>query len=171
MVRGCQPHTQPPSWRTAPCRLSMVAYSMYLQLTITEDSPSIRDPRTHHAVVTGTHQSYENSVRRIQCQSRQERLFKPTIGNESLHKISNVNVIRVVNFATSKNLRVKSMMFPHRNIHKYIHGSLRMGKPTIRLTIFWETGEDILVYSMFDHSGQQTVILTTIWWWQKFGKD
>jgi hypothetical protein len=24
-----------------------------------------------------------------------------------------------VNFATSKNLRVKSTMFPHRNIHKY----------------------------------------------------
>jgi hypothetical protein len=27
--------------------------------------------------------------------------------------------IRLVNFATSKNLRVKSTMFPHRNIHKY----------------------------------------------------
>jgi hypothetical protein len=46
-------------------------------------------------------------------------IFKPTIGNESLHKISNYNGIRVVNFATSKNLRVKSTMFPHRNIHKY----------------------------------------------------
>jgi hypothetical protein len=33
--------------------------------------------------------------------------------------ISNDNGIRVVNFATSKNLRVKSTMFPHRNIHKY----------------------------------------------------
>jgi hypothetical protein len=45
--------------------------------------------------------------------------FKPTIGNESLHKISNDNGVRLVNFATSENLRVKSMMFPHRNIHKY----------------------------------------------------
>jgi hypothetical protein len=26
----------------------------------------------------------------------------------------------LVNFATSKNLRVKSTIFPHRNIHKYI---------------------------------------------------
>jgi hypothetical protein len=48
-----------------------------------------------------------------------EHTFKPTIGNESLHKISNDNGVRLVNVATSKNLRVKSMMFPHCNIHKY----------------------------------------------------
>jgi hypothetical protein len=48
-----------------------------------------------------------------------EDIFKPTIGNESLHKISNDNGIRVVKFATSKNLVVKSTMFPHRNIHKF----------------------------------------------------
>jgi hypothetical protein len=46
-------------------------------------------------------------------------IFKPTIWNESLHEISNDNGVRLVNFATSKNLRVKSMMIPHRNIHKY----------------------------------------------------
>jgi hypothetical protein len=46
-------------------------------------------------------------------------IFKPTIGNESLHEISNDNGVRLVNFATSKILRVKSTMFPHRNIHKY----------------------------------------------------
>jgi hypothetical protein len=48
-----------------------------------------------------------------------EDIFKPTIGNESLHKISNDNGVRLLNFATSKNLRVKSMMFPHRNIHTW----------------------------------------------------
>jgi hypothetical protein len=48
-----------------------------------------------------------------------EDVFKPTIGNESLHKISNDNGVRVVNFATSKNLMVKSMMFPYLSIHKY----------------------------------------------------
>jgi hypothetical protein len=48
-----------------------------------------------------------------------EDIFKPTIGNESLHEDSNDNGVRVVNFATSKNLVVKSTMFPHRNIHKY----------------------------------------------------
>jgi exonuclease III len=48
-----------------------------------------------------------------------EDIFKPTIENESLHEISNDNGIRLVNFATSKNLRVKSTMFPHHNIYKY----------------------------------------------------
>jgi hypothetical protein len=31
-----------------------------------------------------------------------EDIFKPTIGNESLHETSNDNGVRVVNFATSK---------------------------------------------------------------------
>jgi hypothetical protein len=48
-----------------------------------------------------------------------EDTFKPTIGNESLHEDSNDNGVRVVNFATSKNLAVKSTIFPHQNIHKY----------------------------------------------------
>src|SRR5215469_10555889 len=48
-----------------------------------------------------------------------ENIFKPTIGNESLDQDSNDNGVRIVNFATSKNLVVKSTMFPHRNIHKY----------------------------------------------------
>jgi hypothetical protein len=48
-----------------------------------------------------------------------ENIFKPTIGKESLHQDSNDNGVRLINFATSKNLVVKSTMFPHRNIHKY----------------------------------------------------
>ncbi|PNF19924.1 hypothetical protein B7P43_G11503, partial [Cryptotermes secundus] len=48
-----------------------------------------------------------------------EDIFKPTIGNESLHEISNDNGVRVVNFATSKNLTFKTTMLPHRNIHKF----------------------------------------------------
>jgi endonuclease/exonuclease/phosphatase family metal-dependent hydrolase len=48
-----------------------------------------------------------------------EDIFKPTIGNESLHEISNYNGDRVVNFATSKNRTVKRTTFPHRNIHKF----------------------------------------------------
>jgi hypothetical protein len=48
-----------------------------------------------------------------------EDIFKPTIGNESLHEISNDNGVTVVNFATSKNITVNSTMFSHRNIHKY----------------------------------------------------
>jgi hypothetical protein len=47
-----------------------------------------------------------------------EDIFKPTIGDVSLNKISTDNGVRVVKFATSKNLTVKSTMFPHRNIHR-----------------------------------------------------
>jgi hypothetical protein len=35
-----------------------------------------------------------------------------TTGNARLHKINNDNGVRVVNFATSKNLTVKITMFP-----------------------------------------------------------
>jgi hypothetical protein len=48
-----------------------------------------------------------------------EDIFKPTIGNESSHGISSDIGVRVVNFAISKNLVVKSTMFPHCSIHKY----------------------------------------------------
>jgi hypothetical protein len=47
-------------------------------------------------------------------------IFKPTIGHERLHEISNDNGVRVVNLATPKNLVVKSTLFPHRKIHKHI---------------------------------------------------
>jgi hypothetical protein len=46
-------------------------------------------------------------------------IFKPIIGNESLHEVSNDNGVRVVNFATFKNLIVKSTTFPHHDIHKH----------------------------------------------------
>jgi len=48
-----------------------------------------------------------------------ENIFKPTVRQKSLHQDSNDNGVRLVNFATSKNLVVKNTMFPHRNIHKY----------------------------------------------------
>jgi hypothetical protein len=48
-----------------------------------------------------------------------EDIFKPTIGNESLHQDGNDNGVRIVNSAASKKLTVKSKMLPHRNIHKY----------------------------------------------------
>ena len=39
------------------------------------------------------------------------------IGQESLHQDSCDNGVRLVKFATSKNLVIKSTMFPHQNIH------------------------------------------------------
>jgi hypothetical protein len=49
-----------------------------------------------------------------------EDVFKPTIGNESLHEISRDDGLRVVNYTISKHLRIKCMMFSHCNIYKYI---------------------------------------------------
>jgi hypothetical protein len=48
-----------------------------------------------------------------------ENVFKPTIGKEGLFQEINDDGVRIVNFATLKNLVVKSTMFPHRNINKY----------------------------------------------------
>jgi hypothetical protein len=48
-----------------------------------------------------------------------EDIFKPTIENESLRKISNDNGVRLLNSATSKHLLVNSTIFPHHTIHKY----------------------------------------------------
>jgi len=42
-----------------------------------------------------------------------ENILKLTIGNECLHQGSNDNGVRIVKFATSNNLVVKSTMFPH----------------------------------------------------------
>jgi hypothetical protein len=44
-----------------------------------------------------------------------ENILKSTIGNESSHNSG----VRVVKFSTSKNLDVKSKVFPQRKIHKY----------------------------------------------------
>jgi hypothetical protein len=52
-----------------------------------------------------------------------ENIFRPTNVNDSLHQNSNDNGGRMVNFAASKNLAVKSTMYPHRDIHKYTWNS------------------------------------------------
>jgi hypothetical protein len=46
-------------------------------------------------------------------------IFKLTIENESLHEISNDNGFRLQNFATSKSLTIRSMMFPYLSIHNF----------------------------------------------------
>jgi hypothetical protein len=49
-----------------------------------------------------------------------ENIYKPKIRNWSLLEISNNNRVRVVKFATFKNLVVKRK-FPHCNIHKSMY--------------------------------------------------
>jgi hypothetical protein len=59
-------------------------------------------------------------VRRIQCQGRQGRHFWTDNCERKFTRVSNESGVGVVNFATSKNMTVKSTMLPHRRIHKYI---------------------------------------------------
>jgi hypothetical protein len=54
---------------------------------------------------------------------QRDDIFKSTISNESLHEASNDNGVRVVNFATSKNVIIRSTTFPHCNIHKHTWNS------------------------------------------------
>jgi hypothetical protein len=49
--------------------------------------------------------------------------FKPTVRNETVHEFGDDKGVRVVNFATSKNLVVKSTIFEHSSIHKYTWNS------------------------------------------------
>jgi hypothetical protein len=79
-----------------------------------------------------------------------EDIFKQILWNKTLHKISNDNGVRVVNF-TTKNLTTKSTMFSHHNIHKYAWMSLD-GKTHNRI-------RHILIdrQRMSEHSEQQTV--------------
>jgi hypothetical protein len=63
-----------------------------------------------------------------------EDVFKPKIRNESLHRNSIDDDVRIVNFANKKQV-FKSTMFPHRNIHKYTE-SLPMGRLTTRFITY-----------------------------------
>ena len=77
--------------------------------------------------------------------------------------------VRIVNFVTSKNLVVKSMMFPHRNIHKFTWTSPE-GKTQNQI-------EHTLIDRRWDssipdvRSFRGAVIQITMWWLQGLGKD
>ena len=90
-----------------------------------------------------------------------ENTFKPTIGQEGLHQDSNDNGVRIVNFATSKYLVVKSTIFPHRNIRKYTWTSPD-GKTHNQIDHVL-IGDGTLVYWMCEVLGELIVIQITIW--------
>jgi hypothetical protein len=52
-------------------------------------------------------------------QKWEERIFSNRQLGMRVHIRTNDNGVRIINFATSKSLVVKSTMFPHRNIYKY----------------------------------------------------
>jgi hypothetical protein len=95
-----------------------------------------------------------------------EDIFKRTIGNESLQQISNDNGIRVVNFATSKNLNVKNPMFPHSNIHKFTW-TYPNGKTTIDNIFIYRRPLssilDIRSFSAADCDTDHYMVLAKVW--------
>jgi hypothetical protein len=67
----------------------------------------------------GTFKSQGQGRQRVNAKLGGWYIFRPKVGKESLRQDINDSGVRIVNFATSKNLVVTSMMFPHQNIHKY----------------------------------------------------
>jgi hypothetical protein len=66
---------------------------------------------------------------------RREDIFKPTIGNESLHAISNDNGVRVVNLAHPK-ISLSKVRCSHIVTFINLLGHLLIGGCTTKLTIF-----------------------------------
>jgi hypothetical protein len=52
-----------------------------------------------------------------------EEMYKPAIGQESIHKESNNNGERLIDFAVSRNMIVSITYYPHKIIHKMTWGS------------------------------------------------
>jgi hypothetical protein len=73
---------------------------------------------------------------------------------ESLQEISNINGVRLVNFATPKNLRVKSTMFPQRKIHK-CNWTSPDWKTHNQIDHILVDREGIRIYFMFEHTGSK----------------
>jgi len=48
-----------------------------------------------------------------------EHMYRPVIGPNSLHEISNGNGTRLINFTHSKNCIISSTYLPRKNIHKF----------------------------------------------------
>ena len=97
----------------------------------------------------------KNSAGDFNAKLGKRDIFKPTIGNESLHQDSNDKGVRIVNFAISKNAVIKSMTFLHRCIHKYTWTSPD-GKTDNQIDHIL-IGEGIRVYSIYDLWGKLTV--------------
>ena len=94
-----------------------------------------------------------------------ENIFKLTIGTESLHQDSNDNGVRIVNSATSKNVVVRSTMFPHRNIQKYTWTSPdgKTHNQTDHIMIDRRCHSSILYVRSFRRADCDTI---TVWWLQ-----
>jgi len=100
-----------------------------------------------------------------------KRIFsKQQFRNDSLHQDSNDNGVSKGNFATSKNL-FKSTMIPHRNIQKYTWTCPDRTTHNLIDHILIDRRWHLNILDVLSCRGGLTVILITIWWLQKLGKD
>jgi hypothetical protein len=103
---------QPPSWRTNPCRLSATAYSKYSQQpSITGGRSSIRNLRTRHAVVTGTHLSSMKKLTKmkfLRCNTRfdkkREYRFSTCITSHIRQAFHKIHVLIIPNHLNKRNI-------------------------------------------------------------------
>ena len=78
--------------------------AFYAQLEQTYDGCPLRDVK----IVIGD----------MNAQVGREEMYRPVIGPDSLHTVSNDNGQRCINFAASRGMVVRSTFFPRKNIHK-----------------------------------------------------
>jgi hypothetical protein len=96
-------------WDVPPCNLNVHAPVQdkidYMEASFCEELEHVFDkfPKYHLKIL----------LRDCNAKVSRKDIFKPTVGNKSLHEISNDN--GVMNFSTSKNL----IMFQHHSIHKF----------------------------------------------------
>ncbi|XP_058832921.1 craniofacial development protein 2-like [Topomyia yanbarensis] len=78
--------------------------AFYMQLEQTYDGCPLRDVK----IVIGD----------MNAQVGREEMYRPVIGPNSLHSVSNDNGQRCVNFAASRGMVIRSTFFPRKDIHK-----------------------------------------------------
>ena len=89
--------------------------------------PAVRQVNKYVNLWTCTHTSILIAEYRALQQLRHQSVswlltrwgVRNTYGNESLHQDSDDNGVRIIDVTTSKDLALKSTVFPHREIHKY----------------------------------------------------
>jgi hypothetical protein len=91
-----------------------------------------------------------------------EDICKQTIRNECSHEICNDNGVRVIKFATSKNL-FAVVLCPLVAIFINAPGLLLRERRATRVTTFRYTGDSIQLHLMSGISEGLIVVLTTLW--------
>ena len=96
-------------------------------------------------------------------------ISKPTNGNNSLHEPSNIQVVKVTNFAAAKDIIVKCTMFTFCNIHTQTWTPPDV-KSHCAIVCFHQIGVDIHVHLMVDFSEQLTTYCSPSSDWKHEGE-